>query len=133
MRTLVYLNVICLILVACDFSKNDITTNQEAIESTKHYTIKEREKYILEIETKKDNTKTQITVLKKKLTGIKEAQKKKLESKINTLEKKLNHLETKTDELKNSPETAYHRISLSVDSAIVDLNKAIEATNKEFE
>lgn len=127
-------------VIACSAQENETTTKEEVkkeisetVETVKAYSIEEKDELLQQYEAKRDQTKTQIAELRKKLVSLKENKKQAAEEKVNDLERRQEKFEKKIDDLQTSSEEAYHNIKAGIDNAMSELENAIKEANKEFD
>lgn len=129
MKQLIYICMVSVLAISCDNLKKDKKAKEsgdkveiEAADKTKAYSIDRKNTSIKQFETKKDCTKTQITVLKKKLVDIKK--------RVIDLEELQGEFKKRITDLKSTSEATYYKTKLGLDSVMIEIDHSIAEVNK---
>jgi predicted Fe-S protein YdhL (DUF1289 family) len=136
MKQILFIGLILIFQNACNNVDKDEAVKSKVIEEIRDfnkYTAKEKEAIMDEFRVRKDRTSNRIIDLNKQLIEIQQEKKQDFEKTITNLETIQNEIEHRLSVLDASSNDAYEDVKMGVDSALTNINIAIDKARKDFE
>jgi hypothetical protein len=116
-----------------DVSQEDVEEEfEEAVDTAAAFLTQEREALMETYQSKIESAENQIQEIKDQFESKKATVRQDYQVKVQMLESQVAYIKKNIGELKGSTEAAWKEISVGVDTALVDLNKAIQDAKEEF-
>ena len=105
-----------------------IRDTKEAVESTKQYTIQQKESFQKSVQAELAEMQTKITELQKKTTAASVEARKDMQKALQDLERKKDEARKQLDEVSHSTSSAWSTLKDNVNAAVADLKKSYKDT-----
>jgi myosin heavy subunit len=117
-----------------DISREDVQEEvEEAVDTTVAFLTEERKEMMDTYQSKVETAEQQIQEMKEQLESTEAAVKQDYQQKIQMLESQTAFIKNNIQELRESSAEAWKQLSAGVDTALVDLEKALRDARKEFQ
>ncbi|HMU30331.1 MAG: hypothetical protein KF854_04570 [Nitrospira sp.] len=105
-----------------------IRDTKEAVESTKQYTIQQKDSFQKTVQAELAEMQTKITELQKKTSAASVEARKDMQKALQDLERKKDEARKQLDEVSHSTSSAWSTLKDNVNAAVADLKKSYKDT-----
>lgn len=114
-------------------SKEDVREEiEEEIDTASTYISEEKEDLLKTYESKLEDAEQELKKMKLQIASAEAAIRQDLQQKVQVMESQVAYIKLNIDQLKNSSENAWQELTTGMDTALNDLNQAIEDAKAEF-
>lgn len=117
-----------------NISREDVQEEvAEAVDTTLAYLSEEQKDLVKTYESQVEKAEEQIGKMKEKIDSAESIVKQNYQQKVQLLESQVAFVKLNISDLENSSKEAWKDLSAGLDSALVDLNQAIQEARNEFQ